>query len=76
MKTLLRNDYAEVQGMKGYEIPPKIQTTGPKRLKYGLKSSQDNTLENQKCPQTIFPIMWVGGVSKFWLPGKNDAPDQ
>ena len=60
--------------MDGYQIPSKIQTTGPKSLKYGLKWSQENTLDDPRCPQTIFFQNEGVRVSKFWLPGKNDAP--
>ena len=38
----------------------------PKRLKYGLKLSQRNTLDDPRCPQTILspylslgPVVWI-----------------
>ena len=52
----------------------KINTYAPKRLKYGLKWSQENTLDDQRGPQTIFFQNEGVKASKFWLPGKNDAP--
>ena len=37
-----------------YEKPSKTQTIGPKRLKYGLKLSQEDTLDVPRFRQAIF----------------------
>ena len=42
-----------------YKKPSKIQTTWPKWLKYGLKWSQEDSLDDPWCPQTsFFPKIW------------------
>ena len=57
----------------GYEIDSEIQTTGPRRLKHGLKWPQGFNPNDPWSPQTIFSQNVGVGVSKFWLPGKNYA---
>ena len=37
-----------------YEKPYKTQTIGQKRIVYGLKWSQENTLDDKKFPHTFF----------------------
>ena len=48
-----------------YKKPSKIHTNTPKRLKYGLKRSQEDTLHDPGCPQTIFFQNWGVGPSIF-----------
>ena len=63
----------EVAG--GYEKPSKIHTNAPKRLKYGLKWSQEDTLDDPWCPQTIFFQNWGVGALNFCLLVKNGTPE-
>ena len=58
----------------GYIEASEIQTYAPKMLKYGLKWSQENTLDDARCPRLIFFQNEGVRLSKFWLQGKNDAP--
>ena len=58
----------------GYKKPYKTQTTWPKWLKYGLKWSQEDNLDDPWCPQTIIFQNWGVGVLNFCLSVKNGFP--
>ena len=57
----------------GYIEPSKILTFAPKRLKYGLKWSTQDTLDDPWCPQTIFFQKLGVGPSKllFFIPARD-----
>ena len=58
-----------------YEKPYKTQTIGQKRIVYGLKWSQENTLDDPWGPRTIFFQNWGVGALNFCLSVKNGTPE-
>ena len=55
----------------GYIESSQIHTNGPKKLKYGLKWSQESTFDDAWCAQTN---VFGERVSKLWLSAENDTP--
>ena len=55
----------------GYKNPSKIHTNAPKRLKHGLKWSWENTLDDLRCPQTIFFFEIGCGGPQFFVIGQK-----
>ena len=58
----------------GYIKPSQIHTNALKRLKYCLKWSQEDTLDDSWCFKTIFFQNWGVGFLNFCLLVKNGTP--